>query len=301
MPLTLLRFGPLLAVLAATPVLPAGAGEPVQNFSQVCAAEQPDLAAWRISGALKRESWAARLTCVADPGTAASRALRIALRPGDAYDPNPGEVPSERVEIQVRRELVKFDQPLWYSFRFRLGAPWHGTENRTVIHQVKQNIEAKDEIVNGGRCPSANPFFKVEAGYRKETGGPAFVVKTRGTDNCQDGKSGATVCGPWPLKPQTWHRVHIVLKPSLRDGGSDLRVWLDGTPCPAQTARLGYQDAGRRDKDGKPFVDAQPRFGIYRDALIDVNQTIDFADVAFWDAAPAGHPDWAGITLATTP
>ena len=49
------------------------------------------------------------------------------------------------------------------------------------------------------------------------------------------------------------------------------------------------------------LANAQARFGIGRHVLIDVNQTIDFADIALWDAAPAGHPDWVGITLATTP
>lgn len=289
----------LLALLGASSVVRADPGAPVQDFARVCASEQPDLAAWRISGALARESWPTRLRCADEAGTA--RALRIEVRPGDAYDPNPGEEPTERVEIQVRREFVKFDQTVWYSFRFRLAAPWPTQENRTVIHQVKQNVEAKDEIVNGGRCPSANPFFKIETGHRKESAGPAFVVKTRGTDNCNDGKSGQAVCGPWPLQLQTWHRVHVVLKPSLREGGSNLRVWLDGKPCAPQTGRLGYADVGRRDKDGKPFVDAQPRFGIYRDALRDVTQTITYTDIAFWDRAPAGHPDWAGIGLTAAP
>jgi hypothetical protein len=31
-------------------------------------------------------------------------------------------------------------RPTWYHFAFRLEAPWLGLSNRTVIHQVEQNI-----------------------------------------------------------------------------------------------------------------------------------------------------------------
>lgn len=282
--------------LLAAPAWGAGAPPPVQDFAQVCANTAPDLGAWRISGGLNREVWASRLTCVADAADA-SRVLHMELKPGDAYDPNPGDNPTERVEIQARRELVKFEQPVWYGFRFRLAAPWLGVENRTVIHQIKQNIEPEQEIAHGGTCPSANPFFKIEAGYRAETGGPAFVVKTRGTGNCHDGKSAAIACGPWRLEPGKWHSVHVALKASQREGGSDLSVWLDGHACPPVAGLFGYTDHGKRDADGRPIIDAQPRFGLYRDALPNTVQAIDFADIAFWDADPAGHPAWAGIAL----
>ena len=285
----------------STAALGAEAPAPIQDFAKVCAADQPDLGQWRVSGGLKRELWAARLTCVADQAADKPRALRLEVRPGDAYDPNPGDNPTERVEIQIRRELVKFEQPIWYSFRFRLAQPWLARQNRTVIHQIKQNIAPDWEISQGGQCPSANPFFKIEAGHRPEAGGAAFVVKTRGTDNCRDGKAGAISCGPWPLEPGRWHRVHVALRASQRDGQSDLRVWLDGRPCAPFTGRLGYTDHGKRDADGKPEIDAQPRFGLYRDALPDAVQVIDFADISFWDADPASHPAWAGIGLKQAP
>lgn len=239
-----------------------------------------------------------------------AEALRVELRPGDAFDPNPGGNPTERVELQARHELVKFDRPVWYAFRFRLLEPWLPAgaplENRTVIHQVKQNIVPEKEIQHGGICPSANPFFKIEAGYRAATKGPGFIVKTRGTDNCLDGKSGETVCGPWTLDVGKWHVVHIAMKATQQDGKSDLRVWLDGRPCVTFTGKLGYSDHGKRTTDGRPYVDAQPRFGIYRDVLPEKLrpesiQSIEFAEIAFWNRNPADHPAWKSIDLATSP
>jgi hypothetical protein len=297
------RAGLVLAAILA-PGLPTYAETPslVEDFARGCAkGEAPDLSAWRISGALDRAVWPLRITCAATDSEV-SHALRIEVRPGDAYDAgSPGDNPTERVELQVRRELVKFDEPVWYAFRIRLEAPWPGVVNRTVIHQIKQNIEAGAELDRGGPCTPANPFFKIEAGYRAEIGGPAFVTKVRGTDDCRDGKAGKPTCGPWPLTPGEWHRVNVALKPSQRDGESDLRVWLDGRACAPFNGRLGYVDHGKRDATGRPIVDTQPRFGIYRDALSATAQAIEFADIAFWRKDPAMDPAWAGPGLASAP
>jgi hypothetical protein len=269
-----------------------------ENFAQACATgAAPDLAAWRISGSLDRAVWPSRLTCGAAPEDAG--ALRIEVRPGDAYDPNPGDIPTERVEIQLKREVVKFEHPVWYSFRFRLTAPWPAVENRTVINQIKQNIAPADDIARGGTCPAANPFFKIETGYRDAVAGPAFVAKTRGTADCRDGKAASLFCGPWALRPDTWSRVNVALRASQRD--SDLRVWLDGRPCPRIGGPLGYLDHGVRNEAGEPIVDTQPRFGIYRDALPGTPQAIEFADIAFWETAPAGDPAWAGMADSDAP
>lgn len=291
------RLGPPAAAVAATVLAAACAGDPpapvaapLQTFDAICATSSPNLADWRISSGLSRDAWASRVACPRAGDTPA--ALRIEVRPGDAYDTSPGDLPTERAEVQARRELVRFDRTSWYRFSFRLSDPWPAQVNRTVIHQVKQNIESRLEIANGGHCPAANPLFKIEAGWRDEIGAPAFVVKTRGTDNCRDGQSGVTVCGPWALQTGRWHQVHVRLRPSLREGATDLQVWLDGRACARQTGRLGYADAGRRDKDGQPMIDAQPRFGIYRDALPGTAQAIEFANLVFWQADPATHPLW---------
>src|SRR5215469_6816225 len=93
-----------------------------------------------------------------------SRAAAMEAEPG-------GVVPSERAEIQVRSdratgagELVKFGQPVWYRFSFKIAGDWPqdipvaGRQPcRTVIHQIKQ-----DSFTNGKSC-NASPFFKIEA------------------------------------------------------------------------------------------------------------------------------------------
>ena len=75
-----------------------------------------------------------------------SRATAVEAKPG-------GVVPSERAEIQVRSdratgagELVKFGQPVWYRFSFKIPGDWPrdvpaaGRQLcRTVIHQIKQD------------------------------------------------------------------------------------------------------------------------------------------------------------------
>lgn len=286
----------LAGLLGLLAIAPARADGPSfsQDFARECAAAKaPDLSAWKISAALDPVLAPLRLACAGDG--AGGHALRIEVQPRDAYDAGePGDNPTERVEMQIRRELVKFDEPVWYSFRFRLEAPWPQIVNRTVIHQIKQNIAADAARDRGGPCTAANPFFKIEAGYRAETGGAAFVTKVRGTDNCRDGKAGIQKCGPWPLAIGAWHRVHVALRPSQREGETDLRVWLNGRACAPFTGALGYLDHGVRDKSGKPVVDTQPRFGLYRDALPE-SQVIDIADIAFWRQSPAGDPTWAGI------
>ena len=292
-PLRRFLLAGLLCLLALAPVRADGPSF-AQDFARECAAaEAPDLSAWKISAALDPALAPLRLTCAGDG--AGGHALRIEVRPRDAYDAGePGDNPTERVEMQIRRDLVKFDEALWYSFRFRLEAPWPQVENRTVIHQIKQNIAPDAALDRGGPCPAANPFFKIEAGYRAETGGATFVTKVRGTDNCRDGKAGIQKCGPWPLAIGAWHRVNVALRPSQREGETNLRVWLDGRACAPFTGALGYLDHGVRDATGKPVVDTQPRFGLYRDARPE-SQAIDIADIAFWRQSPAGDPAWSGI------
>src|SRR5215469_2816295 len=93
-----------------------------------------------------------------------SRAAALEAEPG-------GVVPSERAEVQVRSdratgagELVKFGQPVWYRFSFKIAGDWPqdvpaaGSHPcRTVIHQIKQ------DSFRGGKSCNASPFFKIEA------------------------------------------------------------------------------------------------------------------------------------------
>jgi len=182
-----------------------------------------------------------------------------------------------------------------YGFRFRLVSPWQGIDNRTVIHQIKQDIDPSQETPVG-TCASANPLFKIEA--RATAEGAAFVVKVRGAVDCHETEEARTICGPWSVVVGDWNQVRVALRPSLREGASDLRVWLNGRACDGYSGRLGYLNQGMRDAAGRPVIDAQPRFGIYRDALPGVVQSIDFADIVFWSSDPSGESGWANLPPA---
>ena len=45
-------------------------------------------------------------------------------------------------------------------------------------------------------------------------------------------------------------------------------------------------------RNGAPFINAQPRFGLYRDWRAET-QRIYFDKIIFWNVDPAGHPDWS--------
>ena len=294
---TLMHIGKIVLALAFVVAIPgyAGAESSPVGFSpdlrELCApsAQHPP-AQWSISRKLSPELWASRLSC---DDHAPSTILRVTVRPGDAADPNPDDKPTERVEAQVRQEVIRFDRPTWYRFKFKLEAPWQGTDNRTVIHQVKQDIPYAEQLPQGV-CHAANPFFAIQA--RRSPTGADFLARVHGATDCNQSKS-KTICGPWHLDIGAWNDVHVLLKPSLTDGASEVRVWLNGQSCAPYFGTLGYADHGVRDSAGHPFVDAQPRFGIYRDALSDTIQTIEFSDIVFWSSDPSHDRAWGQSTL----
>ncbi len=261
------------------------------SFDDLCnASSDRPSKLWKISSRLDPALWRSRVAC--DLSSPSKPILHVTVHPGDASDQSLGDAPTERVEIQIKKEIVRFDRPIWYHFAFRLNAPWHGVGNRTVIHQVKQNIPTQ-ETKPFGLCQSANPLFKIEA--IPSATGADFVAKARGTADCNAGHS-KILCGPWHLNVGDWNDVNVMLKPSLQEGESSLQVYLNGRSCNiAYTGRLGYLDHGMRDQNGHPFIDTQPRFGIYRDALADVVQSIDFADIQFWSTDPSGDPAWVKL------
>ena len=187
----------LLAALAPAPALAQGTPQPV--FTELFAYDPADpwqlLEKWVISSHLDRQLRPLRVGVVEDPigktvgrvsvqegdgldgaseamlqarryicDTEGSRAAEVEAEPG-------GVVPSQRAEMQVRSdratgagELVKFGQPVWYRFSFKIAADWPqdvpaaGRQPcRTVIHQIKQ------DSFKGGKSCSASPFFKIEA------------------------------------------------------------------------------------------------------------------------------------------
>jgi hypothetical protein len=218
-----------------------------------------------------------------------SRAAAVETEPG-------GVVPSERAEIQVRSdrttgagELVKFGEPVWYRFSFKIAGDWPqdipaaGRQLcRTVIHQIKQ-----DSFEDGKSCV-ASPFFKIEArplGERVRF----FAQVTTGTPcTLPPMVMRAQIC-LLDLPRENWTTVQVRLNPA-HDASGRVDMWLDGTFCGTYEGPMADRDYGAR-RNGVPFINAQPRFGIYRDWRAET-QTIYFDKIMFWNADPSCDPDW---------
>jgi len=195
------RRGPvallLLAALAPATAVGQRAPQPVftELFAYDPAVPSQLLAKWLISSQLDSKLQPLRVGVVEDPS--GKTVGRVTVHEGDGLDnasaamlqarryvcdsegsraaemeAEPGGiVPSERAEIQVRSdratgagELVKFGQPVWYRFSFKIAGDWPQdlpaagrTPCRTVIHQIKQ-----DSFKGGNSC-NASPFLKIEA------------------------------------------------------------------------------------------------------------------------------------------
>jgi hypothetical protein len=218
-----------------------------------------------------------------------SRAAAVEAEPG-------GVVPTERAEIQVRSnratgadELVKFGEPVWYRFSFRIAGDWPqdipaaGRQScRTVIHQIKQ-----DSFKDGKSC-DASPFFKIEArpfGERVHF----FAQVAIGTSCTQPPMVTRTQICQRDLPREIWTTVQVRLNPA-HDASGQVDVWVNGTLCGNYQGAMADRDYGAR-RNGVPFINAQPRFGIYRDWRAET-QTIYFDKIMFWNADPSGHPDW---------
>ena len=208
-----------------------------------------------------------------------------------------GVVPSERAEIQVRSdratgagELVKFGQPVWYRFSFKIAGDWPqdvpaaGRQPcRTVIHQIKQ-----DSFMGGKSC-NASPFFKIEArplGKRVRF----FAQVAAGAPCAQPPMVMRTQICRRDLPRESWTMVQVRLNPAHDADDGRVDIWLKGKFCGTYQGPMADPDYGAR-RNGTPFINAQPRFGIYRDWRAEA-QTIYFDKIMFWNANPEGHPDW---------
>ena len=312
----------LFAVLAPTMAGAQQTPQPVftELFAYDPAAPSQLLGKWRISSQLDSKLQPLRVGVVEDPigktvgrvtvqegdgldgaseamlhakdyvcDSEGSRAAEVEAEPG-------GVVPSERAEIQVRSdratgagELVKFGQPVWYRFSFKIAADWPqdvpaaGRQScRTVIHQIKQ------DSFKGGKSCSASPFFKIEArplGKRVR-----FFAQVAAGAPCAQPPMvmRAQICRR-DLPRESWTTVQVRLNPA-HDASGRVDIWLNGALCGTYQGPMADRDAVRRN--GVPFINAQPRFGIYRDWRSET-QTIYFDKIMFWNADPAGHPDWS--------
>jgi hypothetical protein len=181
-----------------------------------------------------------------------------------------GVVPSERAEIQVRSdratgagELVKFGELVWYRFSFKIAGNWPqdvpaaGRQTcRTVIPQIKQ-----DSFKDGRWC-NASPFFKIEA--RPLGDHVRFFAQVAAGTPCAQPPivMRAQLCRR-DLPRESWTTVQVRLNPA-HDASGHVDIWLDGRFCGAYRGPMADRDYGAR-RNGAPFINAQPRFGIYRD------------------------------------
>jgi len=319
-----LRRCPVLAVLALCPAVASAQPAPpqpvfIENFVEEAGAPFPAPGKWTISALLDRKVRAARIGLVAD--SIGRTVGRITVEEGDALDgasdearlarryvcdtsgsraaeleAEPGGAPSERAEIQLKadratgaRELVKFGETLRYRFSFKVPGDWPRDLPiagrglcRTVIHQIKQNA-SKD----GEDC-GASPFFKIEA--RPLGDRVRFFAQLAAGDSCASppAVTRTQICVT-DLPREAWTAVSVRIFPA-QDASGRVDLWLNGAHCGSYRGPMGDPEHGAR-RNGVPFVDTQPRFGIYRDWRAET-QTIYFDKIMFWNAEPTGHPDW---------
>jgi len=313
----------LFAALASATAVAQPTPQPTftELFSYDPAAPSQLLGKWRISSQLDNNLQALRVGVVEDP--TGKTVGRVTVQEGDGLDgaseamlqarhyvcnskgsraaaieAEPGGiVPSERAEIQVRSdratgagELVKFGQPVWYRFSFKIpgdwprGAPAAGRQLcRTVIHQIKQ------DSFRGGKSCDASPIFKIEARPLGER--VRFFAQVAAGAPCSQPPMVTRTQICWrDLPRESWTTVQVRLNPA-HDASGRVDIWLNGAFCGAYRGPMADPDNGAR-RNGAPFVNAQPRFGIYRDWRLQT-QTIYFDKIMFWNADPAGHPDWS--------
>jgi len=239
-----------------------------------------------LDGATDAMKSAKRYVCDAE----GSRAAEMEAEPN-------GVAPSERAEIQVKSdrktgagEIVKFGETVWYRFAFKVSNDWPrdvpmaGRQPcRTVIHQVKQ-----DAFMNSESC-GASPFFKIEA--RPLGDRVRFFAQIAAGDACASPArvKRTQICVADDVPRETWTTVNVRLLPA-HDATGRVDVWLNGRACGSYSGPMGDPEHGAR-RNGMPFINAQPRFGIYRDWRAET-QTIYFDKIMFWNQDPTSHPDW---------
>jgi hypothetical protein len=314
----------LLLLAAALSPPPAAAQRPPQPvftelFAYDPAAPSQLLGKWGISSQLDSKLQPLRVGVVEDP--IGKTVGRITVQEGDglsganeamleakhyicssegsraaAVETAGGVVPSERAEIQIRSdratgtgELVKFGELVWYRFSFKIAGDWPqdvpvaGRQLcRTVIHQIKQ-----DSFKEGTSC-NTSPFFKIEARPLGEHVRFFAQVATGTPCDRPPVVRRVQICQR-DLPRVRWTTVHVRLNPA-HDTSGQVDIWLNGSLCGSYQGAMADRDYGAR-RNGTPFINAQPRFGIYRDWRAET-QTIYFDKIMFWSADPSGHPEW---------
>ncbi len=129
-------------------------------------------------------------------------------------------------------------------------------------------------------CGGASPFFAVET--RGDPDAVHVIVRRTFSPQCGHNKQHLY---EGHVSYDAWHVFSVDLKASHDPAAGFVRVWLDGEPIVACRGGFGYPAMGLGS------IDAQPRFGIYRDVLKQ-SATLYFHQIVFWNKSPAGSPLW---------
>ena len=89
------------------------------------------------------------------------------------------------------------------------------------------------------------------------------------------------------LPRESWTTVQVRLNPA-HDGSGRVDVWLNGTFCGTYQGPMADRDYGAR-RNGAPFINAQPRFGIYRDWRAETQDDL-FRQDHVPERGPVGRP-----------
>jgi hypothetical protein len=152
---------------------------------------------------------------------------------------------TDKVEIEIAEASV--DQPAAASRRLR------------PRHSPRKSCDA-------------SPFFKIEArplGERVRF----FAQVASGAPCAQPPMVTRTQICRRDLPLESWTTVQVRLNPA-HDASGRVDIWLNGAFCGAYRGPMADPDHGAR-RNGAPFVNTQPRFGIYRDWRLQT-QTIYF-------------------------
>ena len=171
---------------------------------------------------------------------------------------DPGEIrPRDRRrragEIRAARVV-----PLLLQDRRRLAAGRSGGGTSALPH--RHPPDQQDSFKEGKSC-SASPFFKIEArplGQRVR-----FFAQVAAGAPCAQPPMvmRAQICRR-DLPRDGWTTVQVHLNPA-HDANGGVDIWLDGIFCGAYQGPMADRDYGAR-RNGAPFINAQPRFGISR-------------------------------------
>jgi hypothetical protein len=143
-----------------------------------------------------------------------SRAAEVEAEPG-------GVVPSERAEIQVRSdratgagELVKFGQPVWYRFSFKIASDWPqdipapGRQTcRTVIHRSKQ------DSFKGEKSCDASPLLQDRGAAARR---PRALLRTGGRRRTLRPAADGDARADLPARPAAGELDHGASAPQSR-------------------------------------------------------------------------------------